>query len=413
MTVRIGDVRFDDWESLALPGGWSDTFILQISPGDGLPPGDYACAIRSLASPVLRLRKSASLWVQVEGEGRWFVQVLREGLRGIKMPVAVTNAYDRPQLWDFSFSPWTSRHPSPGPPMAVPYLEEESLSQRELRCLQVLARADCAFTAEVASLAGLSLVAARISLRELAERKLVDQLKGKEYPHWKICRSGLSMTLRSWGLPPGQSFSRRKEGGRGACKERAVIEGEKNDTKGYEEVEFVGKQRGSPRRKDVITFQREIQPNDQERRTSSGRHRRTARLWPAWLRKAWPQAEIWAGWSEVTCGRLRPDGLCWGRLERKETLFWLEVESGHDDRGALREKTVWRINQALVYARQFPVRLVFALLGPPRVSREVMDSVYDLPGDVAIVVEDWKNFGVLPVPEWGITRFVSGKSYRA
>jgi hypothetical protein len=401
MTVRLGDLRFDGWESLELPGGWSDTFILRTSPRDGLPPGDYARVIRSLTFPVMKLRKSASLWVRVEGEGRWYAQVLRDGLRGMRMPVVVTNTEDRPQLWDFSFAPWVSRSPSPGPPTAEAYLKEERLSQSGLRCLQILARADCGYTAEVASLAGLSLAMARISLQDLTGQKLVERLEGKEYPYWKIRRSGLSMTLRSWGLPPGQSFPRRKEQGRSACEERTAPKGNSRNPGGMEAVSFIGKRRGSPRRKDEITFQREVQSDDEVRRASSGRHRRTARLWPAWLRKAWPQAEIWAGWSEVVCGRLRPDALCWGRLEGQETLFWLEVESGHDDGRELREKTVRRINQALVYARQFPVRLVFALLGPPRVSRELLGSVLDLPGDVAIVVEDWKNFGMLPVIEWG------------
>mgnify|MGYP001590164520 CR=1 FL=1 len=42
-----------------------------------------------------------------------------------------------------------------------------------------------------------------------------------------------------------------------------------------------------------------------------------ARLWPAWLRKAWPGAETWAGWSEVGLGLIRPDARCWGRLESR------------------------------------------------------------------------------------------------
>ena len=28
-------------------------------------------------------------------------------------------------------------------------------------------------------------------------------------------------------------------------------------------------------------------------------HRFIARVWPLWLKRAWPQVEIWAGWSEV------------------------------------------------------------------------------------------------------------------
>lgn len=118
-------------------------------------------------------------------------------------------------------------------------------------------------------------------------------------------------------------------------------------------------------------------------------------------RRAWPQACIWTGWSEVSCGRTRPDALCWGRLDGYETLFWLEVESGNGSSKVLREKTIRRVNQALLYARGFSVRLVFAFLGPPWVCEEGMKVFRDLPNDVAVVVEDWKAFGELPVPEWG------------
>jgi hypothetical protein len=83
MTVRIGKFHFDDWVSLELPGGWSDTLILQMSPTDGLPPADYAGVVRSLIVPVHKLRRSASVWLQVSGRGRWFVQELRRALRGV------------------------------------------------------------------------------------------------------------------------------------------------------------------------------------------------------------------------------------------------------------------------------------------------------------------------------------------
>lgn len=382
MTVRIGKVRFDDWVSLELPGGWSDTFIFRATLTDGLPPADYARIIRSLISPVLKLRKSASLWVQcvksrtghnrkaVEsfGEGRWFAQEMRQALWGLPAPVAVTSDAVQPQIWDFSFFPWVDHESLPRPPSAEPYLKGKSLSLSELGCLQVLARADCAYTAEVASLANISLTTARNALRSLEERGHVQQMKAGKYPFWKIRRSGLSVALRSWGLPPGCAFSDRKERGWPACKERER----------------------SPRKK---------------RRSSAGRHRRTARLWPAWLRQAWPQAQIWTGWSEVPCGRRRPDALCWGRLDGYEALFWLEVEGGNSSSEILRKKTIRRVNQALIYARGFSVKLVFTLLGPPWVRDEGIKVFCDLPEDVAVVAEDWKLFGELPVPQWGMVQW--------
>ena len=236
-------------------------------------------------------------------------------------------------------------------------------------CLQALARADCAYTAEVASLANVSRTTALKALRILEKNNAVQRREDGKYPYWKIRRPGVSMALRSWGLPPGYAFPNRKERGWPACMERGIS-------------------------------------RKQTRRSSAGRHRRVARLWQAWLRRAWPQAQVWAGWSEVTCGRTRPDALCWGQLGGYETLFWLEVESGNTSSEILRKKTIRRVNQALIYARGFSVRLVFAMLAPPWVLREAVKAFQDLPDDVAVVLDDWKAFGELPVPEWGKVMWV-------
>jgi hypothetical protein len=371
--VRVGDVRFHNWVSLPLTGGWTDTFVFRISPTDGLPPGDYARLVRALAPRLRKLRWTASLWVQVHrvsghpsGEGRWFVQEVRNRLRGAPVPVAVTAGDVRPQLWDFSFFPWTDSPPLPSPPSASPYLKGRDLSVTARKCLHVLARADCAYTAEVASLANVSRPTARAALSALQESGLVRLVATGRSPFWQIRRPGLSLALRSWGLPPGVSFLGRRERGPSACQAR-----------------------GAPAAK----------------KAPAGRHRRTARLWPAWLRRAWAGAEIWAGWSEVACGRRRPDALCWGRLQGAETLFWLEVESGNRSRQLLRKITLIRVNRALVYARGFSVRLVFALLGPPWVRKEAVKVFVDSPEDLAVVLEDWKRFGELPVPVWGRVRW--------
>jgi hypothetical protein len=92
-------------------------------------------------------------------------------------------------------------------------------------------------------------------------------------------------------------------------------------------------------------------------------------------------------------------------LDGYETLFWLEVESGNTSRVELRNTTLRRVNQALVYTRGFQLRLVFALLGLPWVCEEVVKVFQDLPDDIAAVIEDWKAFGELPVPSWGKVRW--------
>lgn len=352
MGVRVGTLVFSAWRSLHLGRGWSDTFVFPLSAGAGLPPRDYARPLRRMARQLAGLRPGASLWIPVESPGGgWYAEEVRQGLRGLSLAVAVTqDTAMLPRLQDFSFCPGLFYSPTPSPPTA-PDLDVSVLSLQEVRALRVLARLETAYTAEVASLAGVSLPTARQALWGLVDRRLVERDEREAYPAWKLRRSGVSRALRIWGLPPGVAFPARRE-----------------------------------------------------RSAGGKRHRRTARLWPAWLRHAWPQAEIWAGWSEVALGKLRPDALAWGSLSGREALFWLEVESGKASRLALRSKATYRFDQALSYARCFSLSLVFALLSPRWVRQAVVGGFVGLPGDAAVVLADWKAFGALPVPGWGLAR---------
>jgi hypothetical protein len=349
MGVRIGSLVFAGWRSFSLGGGWSDTFLFPISAGAGLPPVDYAHPLRRMARQLSRLRPGASLWITIEAqEGYWYKEAVRHALHGLSLAVAVTEAL--PRLQDFSFCPGLFPSHTPPPPVA-PDLMARDLSQNEIQVLRVLARLEKACTAEIASLARVSLPTARQALRELTRRSLVEREGRVTFLIWKVRRAGVSLALRSWGIPPGIPFPARRE-----------------------------------------------------QSAATGRHRRTARLWPAWLRKAWPQAEVWAGWSEVILGRMRPDALAWGELYGRETLFWLEVESGNDSRVRLRYKMRRRFERAQDYGRRFSLPLVFALLAPPWVRRAVVEVFIELPGDAAVVLADWKSFGELPVPQWGVVR---------
>jgi len=361
---------FDEWHSLLLNEGWSDTFVYRLSASDGLPPVDYARAVRRVVPPLLNLRHSASLWVVVDSPsgGTWFPEQVRRTLHGISAPVAVTNSLNTPpQLNDFSFYPWTERIQSPPPPRAENPLPED-ISPKELRCLQVLARLEQAYTLEVASLAGCSRPTARKALKSLRERRLLDfvpESSNARYPYWEILRGGVSLALRSWGVSAGVSFPRRKERRYGGKK--------RNDS---QKVLFVG-----------------------------GRHRNTSRLWPAWLRTAWPErVTIWAGWSEVFLGGSRPDALAWGLLDGRETIFWLEVESGNRSKVEIAKKAIRSINKAIQYVGSFSgLDLVVAFLGPPWVIGGIRDVLGNLPGQVAVVLAGWTEFGVLPELVWGKT----------
>ena len=376
MPVRVGSLLFDAWHSLPLNGGWSDTFVYRLSSNNGLPPVDYANAVRRVVPPLLKLRHSASLWIAVESPpgGTWYTEQVRRTLHGISAPVAVTNGIcDPPQLNDFSFYPWTERIQSPPPPQAENPVPEDILAN-ELRCLQVLARLEQAYTIEVASLVGCSRPTARKALKALRERDLLDYFpeSGRvRYPYWEIRRRGVSLALRSWGISAGVSFPRRKERRYG---------GKKRDHD--KKVLYVG-----------------------------GRHRNTSRLWPAWLRAAWPdRGTIWAGWSEVFLGGVlspskggsRPDALTWGLLDGRETIFWLEVESGNRSKVEIARKAIRSINKAILYVDSFSdLDLVVAFLGPPWVLRGIKDVLNDVPKQVAVVLAGWMDFGRLPEPVWG------------
>ncbi len=360
----VGSLTFESWQSLYWGNGWSDTFVFPLHPHAGLPPGDYASVIRLIAPTLARLRRGASLWVPVttnvvttnaeKGDDVWFYREVKAALRGLPVPVAVTHGCAAaPRPTDFSFSPWTYYQPHPAPPRVdVDGIGGNHLSANALNCLRVLARLGKACTAEIASLAGLSIPTARKALKVLMGRRFVVVTGSHHSPVWEIKRPGVSAALRSWHVPLSVSFEKRKE-----------------------------------------------------RAYAQGRHKRMARLWLSRLRRAWPDAEVWTGWSEVSLGgRLRPDALAWGRLDGYETLFWAEMDSGHASHEMIQRKAASRFNQAVVYARQFDIRLVFALLSPPWAQKTGLRVFRNLPEMAAVIVADWMDSGDLPVPRWGMAR---------
>lgn len=392
MAVRLGSMVFHAWQSIPVPGGYTDTFQLCIRPDTGLPPRDYAQVIRRMVKPVFPLRKSMSLWVEIEGaNGYWYRRELRNSLRGLPCPIAVLNGERVPDDRDFSFRPWTGTQPSPPPPAAEPLYDPHILSSIQWLCLQVLARLHAAYTAEIGSLAGLDNVETRLALGELVKQGYVayrqprepdskNVLEGKtgkkelepqgttgrnpedtyvygRYPFWEIRRPGVSMTLRSWGISPGVSFRERKE------------------------AAYV-----------------------------SNWHRRIARMWPGWLRQVWPHLEVWGTWTEIPLGSLRPDVLVWGSLWGKEALVVLELERGNRTQDLLGPRIWDRFNRALRYGRGFKLPIVFVLLSPPWVRKTALKFFGNIPQDAAVVLADWRRPDVrkknFPIPEWGTTRFV-------
>ena len=381
MPVRVGTSVFHSWKALEFPpAGWTDTFIFSMQSDAGLPPDAYAEVVKKLTWQLNKLRRGASVWVQVDGPGMWYGKEVRRFLRGTPIAVAVTGV-DVPQSMteSFSLSPHTIPIPSGAPPQAEDWSMGD-LSRDAVACLRVLARIQDGSTSEIAALSGFGIDLARKLLRSLVEEeygvcisdfvtpakpKQTTLIGGREIGRsnpgekkkarfWQPTKKGISVALRSWGLPPDYYFPERKE----------------------------------------------------FRTPKDSRHRRRARQWPAWLRKAWPHVEVWSGWSEVYIKGLKatPDALAWGQMDGSETLFWLEVESGHSSGQLIQKKMSRRLSQASAYAENLGVRLVFVLLGMPWVQEAARPALAGIPPTVAVVTGDWNKFGELPVVEWGKIR---------
>ena len=99
-----------------------------------------------------------------------------------------------------------------------------------------------------------------------------------------------------------------------------------------------------------------------------------------------------------------PDALAWGSFGDYETLFWLEVESGHRSRKLLFQKINHQLNQAAAYAKSMNVHVVFVLLAMPWVQKAAAPVLVNIQNHMAVVTGDWNDFGHLPIAEWGRVR---------
>jgi len=363
MTVRIDDVTFSDWTSLQYPDGWTDTFIFRIDAHACIPPFNYAPLIRRLVAHVVNKRSCASIWVQVDSPGEWFIVEVRKSLQGLRLPYSVTQAGVKPEVLEFSCKPGIFENPPPHPPVVDGKMP--TVSSDELRCLQALARMGQGLESEISSLAGLTRASTTICLGSLADQVLVThemrqkippvRSKPKQIsfiPYWYVKPRGLDLALRSWGAPRGVFFRKRRE-----------------------------------------AHLRQLETD----------HRHISRLWPDWLRSAWLQAEIWTGWSEVRIPGMRvvPDGLAWGRVQGYETLFWLEVGDGHKSMEEIEQPTRKRCVYARKLCRRTGVRLAYTQLSTKWVHDTARWAFVDLTAEEAVVMGNLRRFGELPILEWG------------
>ncbi len=364
MTVRIGDVTFSDWISLKYEGGYTDTFIFHIDALNGLPPFVYRPLLQRLVAHLNQKRPGSSLWIRVDSPGEWYLAEVKQSiLPGLGLPYVVTRVEEEPDYCSFSYRPrlfYSSLH-------RPPTLEDgfSHVSQEELKCLQVLGRIRKGDEGEVASLVGLpetltydilqSLQKSGLAVHKIGGKIQKDKSMPKEmdpFPMWHPTRAGLAIALRSWGASKKVHFS------------------------GFKELS--PHQIGSP-------------------------HRNTSRMWPAWLRSAYPRAEIWAGWSETKLPEISvyPDTLAWGKVQGYETLFWLEVGDNHKNRKQIIKITKQRLGKALEFCQKTGVRLIYAQLSVDWVHDAMRWAFEKLPPEVAVVMVNQKKFGELPIAEWG------------
>ena len=363
MTVRICDMTFSDWVSLPFQNGWTDTFIFRIDAQACIPPFEFGPLLKRMAAHTFSKRSSASIWVQVDAHGEWYTAEVMRSLKGSSLPFVVTRAGITPNFIDFSFRPPLLYSQTKPPPIVED--KQQSVSWEELRCLQALSRMVKGSEQEVASLVGLpvditvdlleSLQAKKLAVYEISPKIKRDKSKPEQmdlFPLWHPESKGLSIALRSWGVPIGLDFKNRTE----------------------ENLQQIG----TP-------------------------HRYISRNWSEWLKSAWPHAEIWTGWSEVRIPGISviPDALAWGKIQGYETLFWLEVGDEHKRRDKITDITARRLDQACELSERTGVRLVYAQLSTHWVHEAAKWACVELPDEVAVVMGNQSKFGELPMLEWG------------
>ena len=328
-----------------------DVFKCSLSAMDGLPPYAQARIVDLIASRLIKARPRACLWITLDTPGRWY---LHEMLRLVKrkMPIAILPTGHAPKdHWDFNPHGYPSlAENAPIPQLAHPFVASDfGYKPNAIRVLRILARLGTAHKPEIASMAGLSETYIRTLLKKLQAENLIERKRIGKYDGWAIRNTGLKLAHRSWNIPKGAHFK---------------------------------KYRG-------------------EFRYAAERHRRKSRMWRAWLETAYRNIDIWECWTEVPIKYGIPDALAWGTHYGKETLFWLEVDSGHSSTKTMEANYTRRLQLAFEHAQEWRIPIVFCIMGPPWVVDKFRWCVRGVNPWVAIIGHDWRDFGRLPIFEFG------------
>ncbi|MBL6983045.1 MAG: MarR family transcriptional regulator [Anaerolineales bacterium] len=341
------------WQPIQHDSYWLDIFQYPISAQDGLPPATRIETIREIARRLEKVRPRAAIWVPVSSPGSWYLNELRR-LRFTYPPNAIMPVGEKPVLNDFSSIPFHQQALLP-PTFPLARFEADQFSQKahtELTVLRTVARLGKASAKEIAAQSGISRAYASRLLLGLERNALVERALVGKYAGWEVNRQGIVIAHRSWNIPAGVSFA----------------------------------------------------PFRREQRYAGYRHRRVARLWPDWLKTAL-RVKIWAAWSEPSLRPGFPDSLAWGLWLGQETLFWLEVDAGKKNQYELRRLYTRRWKQAAAYARQQDLPIIFVVLAKPWVLSVVRPVFRSLPEYMAVLLQDWRDFGHLPMPDFGFCKY--------
>ena len=328
-----------------------DVFKHSFSATDGLPPYAQARVIDLICNQLKKVRPASALWVSVAAQGTWYLREL-ERLVKRRLPITILPADQTPQD-ALDFKPYAgSRHVSIPDErwLARPFrVDDYGLKASALRILRILARLKTGYTREITSLAGFSETHVHHLLKGLQAGSLIEWKRVGKYEGWAIRNQGLRLAHRSWNIPKGAHFA----------------------------------------------------PYRREYRYAGERHRRVARLWRAWLEDAYPSVEIWESWTEVPLQKGIPDALAWGKHRGRETLFWLEVDSGHSSKEIMERNYRDRVWNAYLHAKEWGLPIVFCVMGPPWVVEEFPFCIKQVMPNLGMIGHDWREFGILPDYEIG------------
>lgn len=328
-----------------------DVFKHNLSATDGLPPYTQARIIDLISNQLIKARPDACLWVTVNAPGTWYIgeirRLVKRRIPTLILPVGQTPASN----WDFEPHAFVHRaKESEYFEMAPQFdIHDSGLKESTLRVLRILARLKTAHTREITSMAGFSETHVRNLLKQLQSGSLIERKRIGKYEGWEIRNKGLRLAHRSWNVPKGVHFA----------------------------------------------------PYRGEYRYAGERHRRIARMWRAWLEKAYPSIDIWESWTEVPVRYGIPDALAWGRHGGRETLFWLEVDSGHSSTKTMEANYRRRLQLAYIHAAEWGIPIVFCIMGRPWVVDAFRWSIPPIFSTVAVIGHDWRDFGSLPMYQPG------------